>query len=545
VAAPGVTEESRPPAPPAGERRAVPLGRLLAALAEVGIDTRLHGAGEVTVSDIVYDSRQVGPGALFCCVPGQTVDGHRFADAAVEAGAVVLLVEHRLALDVVQVEVRDARAAMAPLAAEFWDHPSRALDVVGVTGTNGKTTVTQLLGSILAAGGAEVGVIGTLSGSRTTPEAPDLQAQLAGMRAAGVRAVAMEVSSHALALHRVDGTRFAVSAFTNLGRDHLDFHGTVEAYFQAKARLFEPQRTARAVVNLDDPHGRLLRDAALVPTVGYSLADTTDVELGADGSRFTWRGRALFVPLAGRHNVSNALAAATIAVELGVELDAVAHGLATASPVPGRFEPVETGRAFAVVVDYAHTPDALERALDAARELVPGDGRVIVVFGCGGDRDRTKRAPMGEVASRLADLTVITSDNPRGEPPLAIIEQVRSGVVPGAEVIVEADRRTAIGVALGAARDGDIVVVAGKGHETTQQVGDVELPFDDRAVAREWFAAGGPSAALVEPAAGAVPHDMSEDDVSAIGTTATKGRDASGRVPGPGPCGPDDEVAYR
>jgi UDP-N-acetylmuramoyl-L-alanyl-D-glutamate--2,6-diaminopimelate ligase len=281
------------------------------------------------------------------------------------------------------------------------------------------------------------------------------------------------------------------------------------------------------VVNLDDPHGRLLRDAALVPTVGYSLADASAVSLATDGSRFTWRGRELFVPLAGRHNVSNALAAATIASELGVHLDAVVAGLAAAAPVPGRFEPVPSGQSFAVVVDYAHTPDALERALEAARELVTGPGRVIVVFGCGGDRDRTKRAPMGEVASRLADLTVITSDNPRGEPPLAIIEQVRSGVVPGAEVVVEADRRLAIGTALARARHGDLVVIAGKGHETTQQVGDVELPFDDRAVAAEWLSRA----------------DASGDDASAASPQVAP--DASGRVRGPGPSGSGGEVAHR
>lgn len=375
---------------------------------------------------------------------------------------------------------------MAPLAAAFWANPSQQLSLVGVTGTNGKTTVTHLLAAIAAASGRAAAVIGTLSGARTTPEAPDLQARLAGYVEAGVEVVAMEVSSHALALHRVDATHFAVAAFTNLGRDHLDFHATMEAYFQAKAMLFEPARAAKAVVNLDDPHGRLLRDAALVPTTGFGLDEVSAVELSARASRFVWRGRSVTVGLAGRHNVSNALCAAHIASELGIDDDAIVAGLAAAPAVPGRFELVDAGQPFAVVVDYAHTPDALERVLDAARELT--GGRVIVVFGCGGDRDPSKRAPMGEVASRLADVAVLTSDNPREEPPLRIIEQVRSGVVAGADLIIDADRRSAIDRALSAARAGDIVVIAGKGHETTQTTGTKSVPFDDRAVARQLLA---------------------------------------------------------
>ncbi len=472
---------------------AVALGRLLVAARDAtGRAPELLTApgpstaeSDVTIRHVAYDSRQVRPGALFCCIPGQRVDGHRFAAQAVAQGAVALLVEHRLDLDVAQVVVDDARAAMAPIAAEFWGHPSRALQVVGVTGTNGKTTVTHLVAAILEADGRRTAVIGTLSGTRTTPEAPDLQQQFATLVADGYHAVAMEVSSHALSLHRVDATRFAVATFTNLSRDHLDFHGTMAAYFAAKARLFEPAMAERAVVNLDDPHGRLLRDAAVVPTVGYSLTDATDLVFRAGGTTFGWAGEHIEVPLAGRHNVSNALAAATTARELGVSPSVVASGLAASRAVPGRFESVAVGQPFGVVVDYAHTPDALERVLEAGRELVGPGGRVLVVFGCGGDRDPSKRAPMGAVASRLADLAVLTSDNPRSEHPVRIIEEVRAGVVPGAEVVVEPDRRAAIAIAIRRARSGDLVVVAGKGHETTQQIGDAELPFDDRVVAAE------------------------------------------------------------
>jgi UDP-N-acetylmuramoyl-L-alanyl-D-glutamate--2,6-diaminopimelate ligase len=460
---------------------ALPLTDLLTAL---GGEVVVRGdpAG-VVLRQVAYDSRTVLPGALFCCVPGQQLDGHAFAADALRAGAVALLVEQRLALDVVQLVVPDTRRAMATAAAELWDHPDRSLDVVGITGTNGKTTVAHLLGSILSTAGRPCPVLGTLSGARTTPEAPDLQARLAGWRADGVAAVAMEVSSHALALHRTDGVRCALAVFTNLSRDHLDFHGDEASYFATKARLFEPERTARAVVNLDDPRGRLLRDAALVPTVAYSLADASEVVLGPFGSDLRWRGTRLHVPLAGRHNLANALAAATAAAEVGLEPAEIAPGLAATAAVAGRFESVDVGQPFRVVVDYAHTPDGLERVLEAAREVTPPPGRVLVVFGCGGDRDPTKRAPMGAVAARLADLAVVTSDNPRTEDPLVIIEAIRRGLGTATAQRIEADRGAAIAAALKEARPGDLVLIAGKGHETTQIVGDTERPFDDRRVA--------------------------------------------------------------
>jgi UDP-N-acetylmuramoyl-L-alanyl-D-glutamate--2,6-diaminopimelate ligase len=445
----------------------------------------------VDVTGVTHDSRAVTAGALFCCVPGSVVDGHDFAGPAVDAGATALLVERRLGVDgrAVQVVVGDVRSTMATVAARFWGAPSRAMSVVGVTGTNGKTTVTAMLQAVLSAAGRRCEVIGTLTGARTTPESTELQAQLAGFRDDDVDAVAMEVSSHALELHRVDGTWFSVAVFTNLGRDHLDFHRTEEAYFRAKARLFEPERCARAVVNRDDAHGRLLLDAARVPTVAYSLGDASDVAVGAAGSTFTWAGQRVELRVGGMFNVSNALAAATAARELGIDAATIAAGLSSAPPVPGRFEPVDAGQAFTVVVDYAHTPDGLEQVLRAARAAVSGRdrGRVLVVFGCGGDRDRSKRPVMGDVAVRLADRAWLTSDNPRSEDPLAIIDEVVTGVrdADRDRLVVEPDRRAAIASAVRDALPSDVVVIAGKGHETGQIVGEVTLPFDDRAVARE------------------------------------------------------------
>jgi UDP-N-acetylmuramoyl-L-alanyl-D-glutamate--2,6-diaminopimelate ligase len=465
----------------------VRLERLTAELDVLAVEG--DAAAEVTA--VTHDSRAVVAGALFCCVPGEQVDGHAFAPEAVERGAVALLCDRRLGLGVPEVRVADVRAAMGPVAAAVHGHPSAALQVVGVTGTNGKTTTTWLLQAVLEAAGRPTGLIGTLSGTRTTPEAPDLQALLADLRDEGKRAVAMEVSSHALALHRVDGTRFAVAVFTNLGRDHLDFHESVEDYFAAKARLFGPELAEVAVVGLDDAHGGLLRDAARIPTRGYSLADVADLELGPRSSRGRWRGQELVVPLGGAFNVRNALAAATAAVELGLDEATVVAGLAEAPPVPGRFEAVAIEAPFTAVVDYAHTPDALEALLGAAREGT-GEGRLLLVFGCGGDRDRTKRPAMGEVAARLADVVVVTSDNPRSEDPAAIAAAVREGASGPGSVTTELDRRAAIATALAEADRGDVVVVAGKGHETTQDAGGAVVPFDDRVVvAEEWARIGG------------------------------------------------------
>ncbi len=443
-------------------------------------------ADDAVVDDVVFDSRSARPGALFCCLRGSTADGHEHAAAAVAAGSPAILADRPLAVTVPQLLVEDARAAMAPAAAEVHGDASRSVQVVGVTGTNGKTTVTHMLAAILDAADRPAGVIGTLSGVRTTPEAPDLQRQLAALRDEGRTTVAVEVSSHALVQHRVDATRFAVAVFTNLSRDHLDYHGTMEAYFKAKAVLFEPALAERAVVNLDDPHGRLLHDAAQIPTVGFSVDDVDHLALGLSEASFTWRGAPVRLPVGGRFNVSNAVAAATAAAELGIDAGVIARGLSSVRTITGRFEVVDVGAPFTVVVDFAHTPDGLDHAITAAREVAAG-GRVHVVFGCGGDRDRTKRPSMGEVTARLADRVVATSDNPRSEDPISIIDEALAGMARTDHVVVEPDRRAAIGMALDGAEPGDIVIVAGKGHEAHQEIAGEMLPFDDRQVVRdEW-----------------------------------------------------------
>lgn len=447
-------------------------------------------ANEVLVTDVTLDSRAVGPGSLFCCIPGAQRDGHDFAAGAVASGAAALLVERRLPLPVAQVVVDDARAATGWIAASFHGHPFDGLRSVGVTGTNGKTTTSQLIGGILRAAGWRTEVLGTLSGAHTTPEATDLQRLVRDWRDGGVEALAMEVSSHALALHRVDGASFDVGVFTNLGRDHLDFHGTEERYFAAKASLFRPALVGTAVVNLDDVHGMLLADTVDVPVRPFSRHDAHDVVVGPTSHAYTWHGERIEVGIGGDFNVMNSLAAATACLALGLAPADIASALRDAHAVPGRFEPVDAGQPFSVVVDYAHTPDGLREALSAARRAVaaaqrPG-GRVIVVFGCGGDRDREKRPQMGAVAAELADHVVVTSDNPRSEDPLAIIDAAVAGVPDDyrGHVVTEPDRRSAIALALSAARPGDLVLIAGKGHETTQTIGDRVLPFDDRLVAR-------------------------------------------------------------
>jgi UDP-N-acetylmuramoyl-L-alanyl-D-glutamate--2,6-diaminopimelate ligase len=443
----------------------------------------------VEVRAIAHHTGDVRPDTLFCCLRGSRVDGHDLAPAAVDAGAVALLCERFVDVAVAQARVPDARAAMGPVAAAFYDHPSAALRVVGITGTNGKTTVAHLLGAVFDAHGWPGGVIGTLTGIRTTPEAPALQESLARFRDEGRVAVAMEVSSHALSQHRVDGVHFAVGVFTNLSQDHLNYHGTMEEYFAAKAGLFEPGRAETAVINADDPYGRRLLETARVPTIPYRLADAEGLQLDADGASFTWDGTRVRLRMRGRFNIMNALAAATAARQLGIPAADVAAGLESVASVRGRFEMLDSDLPFNVVVDFAHTPDGLEQALTAARELTTG--RVIVVFGAGGDKDRAKRPLMGEVATRLADVVVLTSDNPRSEDPLAIIEEVRAGAGGSQRLNVEPDRAAAIRVAINGAEPGDVVVIAGKGHETGQEIAGVVHPFDDHDVARAAMAGEG------------------------------------------------------
>jgi len=446
----------------------------------------LRGDAATPIAGITHDSRKVADGFLFCCLPGTNADGHDFAAAAVTAGASALLVERELDLEIVQLVVPNARAAMGLLASAFWAHPSRSLTVVGVTGTNGKTTTVNLIASVLEHAGVPTGMVGTLTGKYTTPESPDLQETLAGFVADGKRAVVMEVSSHGLELHRADGCHFDVAVFTNLGRDHLDLHGTMERYFAAKAMLFEAGRSEVGVANVDDPHGRLLVDADPIPMISFSRHDMSDLQVGPTSHSYLWRGQRVQVGIGGAFNAMNSLAAATACAALGLNPAVVAEGLSAAGTVPGRFEPVRAGQPFDVIIDFAHTPDGLREALKAARSAA-GSGRVTVVFGCGGDRDTEKRPEMGHVAAELADRVVVTSDNPRSEDPISIINAIIAGVPADyrAHVVSEPDRRQAFALAFQGATAGDVVVIAGKGHETTQTIGGDAVPFDDRAVARE------------------------------------------------------------
>ncbi len=486
----------------------------LADLVEALVGVAIHldaAAGDVEIAGLAYDSRRVGAGDLFFCVGGFNADGHAFAGQAIERGAAALVVERWLQSGVPEVLVPSVRAAMAPLAARFYDEPARRLRVVGVTGTNGKTTTAYLTRALLEAGGASCGLLGTVKSviagrelpvERTTPEAVDLQADLRAMLDGGDEACVMEVSSHALELGRADAIPFAAAVFTNLTQDHLDFHPTMEDYFLAKRRLFVPESSPPArpapgvsVVNVADEYGRRLAEEA-PHALTYAVdreADYAAQELrcGFSGCAFTLTTpageREVALPLPGRFNVANALAALATAHALGGDLDTLATALERGVRVPGRFEPVDAGQDFAVLVDYAHTPDSLENVLAAAHELA-GDGRVICVFGAGGDRDRGKRPLMGEIAARLADLAIVTSDNPRSEDPEAIVAEIMAGITPAAahEVRALVDRREAIAVAVASARGGDVLVIAGKGHEQGQELaGGRKVPFDDVTVARE------------------------------------------------------------
>ena len=460
------------------------------------------GAADVPISGLAYRSDRVRPGDAFFAIRGFVHDGHAFAADAVSRGAAVLVVERVLeGLSVPQVVVVNTRIALAIGAAAFFDQPSSALDVVGITGTNGKTTTTYLLDSILRADGRTTGLVGTVEtrvaderrpAGRTTPESADLQALLAEMRDRGVNGVAMEVSSHAIDLHRIDGIRFAAVAFTNLTQDHLDYHHTLEEYASVKRRLFEDFHAGTRVVNVDDALGAAMASELGVEcTVGRAeRADVRALDEHGDarGTAFTLRtpsGEArVRLPLAGAYNVSNSLVAAGCAVSLGVDLTTVVTGLETAPQVPGRLERVDAGQAFAIIVDYAHTPDSLEKAVAAVKAVTLG--RVIVVFGCGGDRDPEKRPLMGRAAGRLADHVVVTTDNPRSEDPVGIILQIEDGLrQTGASWQVEVDRRHAIAAAVSQAAPGDSILIAGKGHEDYQIFADRTIHFDDREVAME------------------------------------------------------------
>jgi UDP-N-acetylmuramoyl-L-alanyl-D-glutamate--2,6-diaminopimelate ligase len=522
----------------------------------------------VEVGGITHDSRRVVPGDLFCCVPGLVSDGHRYAGEAVERGAIGVLCEHfipeLLSRDVTQARVAPGtmRPVMAQMAAAFYGFPARDLVMIGVTGTNGKTTVTQLLGDLLTATGRPTNVMGTLSGARTTPEATEVERVLAGVRdrqrADGLRhAVAMEVSSHALVQSRVDGIHFDVAVFTNLSHDHLDYHGSMENYFEAKAKLFTSNHALRAVVNADDPWGRLLLDRGKIPMTAVRHSDAGDVVLRPGHTEFTWRGHRVATPLTGGINIDNALlgAEAALALDLEIEPAEIAAAMTHLRPVPGRLQVIAAPAAadavapsgrlgaggavgagggkrlsrppFTVLVDYAHTPAGLEVVLAEARQLGLGPtGRVISVFGCGGNRDRAKRPVMGAVAAAASDVAILTSDNPRDEDPFAIIEEVLAGVPGGREnprVVVEADRRVAIRRALDAAEAGDVVVIAGKGHETYQEIAGGRLPFDDAVEARDALAArfGSDPSTWVMPAHESLAPAQADGPLSASASRGT------------------------
>ncbi len=488
-----------------------PLGRVAEWLGDALLDTRgaLDGVG---VTGISISSARTRPGDLYVAPPGARAHGAAFAGQAAAAGAVAVLTDPDgmplVGTDVPVLVVERPRTVLGELAARVYGRPARRLRLMAVTGTQGKTTTTRLAEASLTAAGvpaAVVGTVGTRIGgievktSLTTPEAPDLQALFAVMAEREVVACAMEVSSHALVMGRVDGVVFDLACFTNLGRDHLDFHADVEDYFAAKAMLFTPERCRRALVNVDDEHGRRLAAEASVPVRTFSTTGRAadwwadDVRLEPTGSRFTVRGPAgeaiaAHVPLTGDFNVSNALCALAGVAELGLDAEAVAAAMGSAGGVPGRLEQVDAGQGFLAVVDYAHKPDAVTAALGALRPLTTG--RLVVVIGAGGERDSGKRPLMGEIAGRLADVVVVTDDNPRAEDPAQIRAQVRAGAerVPAAEraeVHEVGDRRAAIRLAVGIARAGDTVLVAGKGHESGQEVAGSTYPFDDREVLRE------------------------------------------------------------
>lgn len=463
----------------------------------------------VLISDITHDSRQVDQGTLFVAIRGELHDGHDFVAAAVDGGAGAVLVDRRQPVDVPQIVVPDTRKAMAWAARAVFGMPDDSFPLAGVTGTNGKTTVTHMLASICETAGMSAGVVGTLGSwigaiplptARTTPEATDLQRILATMRDAGVQVGLMEVSSHALQLHRSDAIHFSVVGFTNLSRDHLDFHGDMEAYFEVKSRLFNAEISDHGVINVGDPWGKRLRSEARLETTTVSTSGAADLRavnvIGtSDGTQFGVRSpEATFeiaLPLFGEFNVSNALVAFAMARRLGVDEPTIAAGLSAVQPIPGRMEVIPHDGPFTVVVDYAHTPDAIGVVLRSARAFTAG--RIVSVIGAGGDRDIQKRAMMGAAAVRLSDVTLITTDNPRTEDPAAIANEIRRGALAQSRAIVETilDRRSAIRRGVAIAGAGDIVVILGKGHEQGQEIGSVVLPFDDRDEARDALRAQG------------------------------------------------------
>ncbi|WP_020615586.1 UDP-N-acetylmuramoyl-L-alanyl-D-glutamate--2,6-diaminopimelate ligase [Paenibacillus daejeonensis] len=484
-------------------------------LASLLLTSQWHGSGEgVTISGIRIDSRKVEPGDLFICLPGHTVDGHDYAAQAAERGAVALIVERPLPVKLPQLVVKDSRLAMSVLGSHYYGYPSEQMRMIGITGTNGKTTTTYLIERLLEDAGHRAGVIGTIEmryGGRslpmsgTTPESLDLQQSLADMAAAGMGYCVMEVSSHALEQGRVKGCRYRSAIFTNLTQDHLDYHETMDNYAAAKSLLFsrlgnsyaaEETQRSYSIINVDDPYGATLARSAATEVITYGIESQADVRaseitISAKGTSFrltTFRGACqVHMRLVGKFNVYNALAAVAAGLVEGLELDGIRESLEQISGVPGRVEAVDAGQPYAVIVDYAHTPDGLDNVLKAVKEIAKG--RVICVFGCGGDRDRTKRPMMGQIAASHADYVVVTSDNPRSEDPQRILEDIKAGLVEAgvseSRYVLEVDRRKAIKKAVDMASSDDVVLIAGKGHETYQIIGAETSVFDDREIAEQ------------------------------------------------------------
>ncbi len=464
-------------------------GVTLASLGAMLPEATIHGPGSVRVEGIAIDHREVHPGDLFAGLPGSRVDGRRFAAEAVARGAAALLVADHpepIAVSQLVVPLQHLRRGVGLIAHRIFGDPSQTLSVIGVTGTNGKTTTVSVTSQLLERLGEGVGVLGTLWGRLTTPEAPELARRLAQFRDDGRRWVAMEVSSIAIAMERIAGLRVRVGVFTNLSQDHLDFHGTMEAYYRAKARLFEPDRAGLAVVNVDDAWGARLISELRIPSVAVSRRTLYDVELDAAGIRFRRSGRRYRSRLVGEHNLMNLLLAITVLEQVGFDAGAIAEVLGEVESPRGRMQRI-LGPKGLVVIDYAHSPDALEAVLRTARLLVGPRGRLLVVFGAGGERDQAKRPLMGAVAERLADVVVVTSDNPRSEDPAAIAAQIMAGFREPSRARVILDRRQAIEEAIATLRPGDVLVVAGKGHERVQVIDGVATPFDDFEVVTEAF----------------------------------------------------------
>ena len=461
----------------------VSLQDVAAELASRGLlATDVGNVADVHIADVNHDSRKVHADTLFCCISGARTDGHQFVDAVAASGASALLVTQDAEYPLPFLKVLDDRRAMAYAAHVVHGRPSQEVPVFGVTGTNGKTTTAAMLSSILRCAGMSPHVFGTLNSERTTPEATDLQREMRRAINEGAQSVVMEVTSHALQLQRVAGVQFAVGIFTNLGHDHLDFHGTMENYFQAKAELFNTATTRVAIVNIDDTWGVKLAESLEGRYVGsdlvrVSINEVQNLQSTLTNSTFTWRGKNIALPLGGLFNVSNALLAASAAEVYGVSLEAIVEGLEALQVVPGRVQKVSNSSGVHAFVDFAHTPDSLQAMLSSARTSA-GKGRVIVVFGCGGDRDREKRPEMGRVASEIADIVIVTSDNSRSEDPASIIADICSGMGKTRPVEI-ANRREAITHAVNLAQSGDVVIVAGKGHETFQLIGTMSLPFSD------------------------------------------------------------------